>query len=433
MKLLERFKKIFGKRSLREVGFVYFGMLANGASLFLISVIIGRYAEKDIFALFVLATALLSTVAEMSDFGLNGGLLRFAPHYIATGEEGKLKQLIRTIWNWRVRLSGILTVGGIILSYPIANYIYGQPALAPYLAFSFLGIGGVVLLGFVTTYLQARQRFAFNSLLQSGKGILRLLITGLLLVAGIGNLYAILAIYIFVPWVLFLIGYAALPKGFREVELESEVKEKIHSQLAQFSFWLAVWSFFAIIASRVDQAMLSHLLGLEKVAVYAVAMQFIYVYALATQSISAVLIPKMSALRSKDEFAAFAKKSLAWLIPAAIVGALLIYPSQYFITLFFGGKYADAMPVYLILAFGALLNILAIPFSLIINVYNKTSLYAISGVLQLFINIGLNFWLIPAYGVEGAAYAYVLGLAFSVAYTMLCAGYLLKYREVAIA
>lgn len=423
---------ILKKKVLREVSFVYVGALINGISLFLINIFLGRILEKDLFGIFTLSIMVLSTVAEMSDFGLNGGLLRFAPYYLARGEESKLKQLVKTIWQWRVWLAAILTFGGIILSPWLAQYVFNQPQISSYLMFAFLGVGGVVLAGFTSAYLQARQAFFISAIFQSLKGMGRLLLIVLIFLIDVRDVYSYLFIYISVPWILFLFSYRYLPADFYKVKIEPEIKAKIHSQLARFSFWLTIWSFSAIFASRVDQIMLSQLLGLENVAVYAMAFQFVFIYALALQSISAVLLPKASALKTIQELRDFFKKSLKWIIPAALILAGGIYFSQYIIHFIFGQKYSEAVPVYLFLSYSMLLSFVTIPTSLIITVFNKTQLVAYSGFLQLVINFLLNLVLIPRFGIMGAAYTFGLGLLVSVLYNLVCSMYLLRYKKIEV-
>lgn len=421
------------KKTLHDVGLVYLGAILNSMSLFLINVILGRSFEKEWFAIFSLSVLALGTIAEMSDLGLNGSLLRFIPFYKQSNQQEKLKQVVKTIWRWRIWLSIILTAGGIAASYPIAKYIFNQPQINNYLAFSFLGIGGVVLLGFISTYLQANQQFFKNSLIQSLKGILRLILTLILVLKGFNDIYVFLFIYISIPWMLLIFYRRVLPRGLDKIQIEAEVKEKLHSQMANFSFWLTVWSLSAILASRIDQVMLSNLLGLEKVAVYTIAFQFIYLYSMASQSITSVLMPKFNSLRSKDEIIALTKKLIKWLVPATIILFLIIPPSKYLITYVFGNKYADSMPIYLILSYSMAVNLFNIPLSLIITTFNKTKLIAISGFIQLVINIGLNIMLIPKFGVMGAGFTFALGIVFSLVYNSLCSSYLIKKEEINIA
>lgn len=430
--LRERLQRIIAKRFVWHVSYVYIGALANGISLFAINVLLGRTLSKEWYGIFTLTTLVLSTVAEMSDFGLNAGLLRFAPYYIATNQSDKLKQLVKTIWQWRISLSATLTVGGIALSYPIARYIFGQPDLSRHIAFAFLGVGGVILLGFVSTYLQASQRFAYNATMQSLKGIIRLAGVALGIVLHITSLTWYVGVYLIVPWILFLISYRVLPQGFYQVHIEGEVKDKLHSQLKSFSFWLTIASLTSIVASRVDQAMVSSLLGLEQVAVYTVAYQFIQLYPLLWQSISSVLTPKLASVTTKAAAVQLITRTLKWIFPVLVALGVVIYPSQYLIVLLFGHGYAAAMPVYIVLSYGILFNLLAIPFSLVITIFNKTSLTAAAGVLQLVANMLLNFIFIPRYGVMGAAYTFACSILLSLAYSIFCTLYLLKKREIVI-
>lgn len=432
MQILERIKLILKKRTLHQAGYVYFGSLINGASLFVLNIILARALSTDLFGIFSLSVLVLSTVAEMSDFGLNAGLLRFAPYYISTNQNDKLKQLLKTVWNWRKSLSTILTFGSIVLAYPLARYVFGQPVISHYLAFTSLGIGGVIMLGFLATYLQAKQRFFYNASLQSLKGVLRLVVVILLMIFGVKNLFAYLSAYIFIPWILFLASYKVLPENFRKVEIDGETKKKLHSQLAKFSFWLTLSSLMSIFASRVDQVMVSRLMGLANVAIYTVAYQLIQFFPLIYNSITSVLTPKISGITDKATLIIFIKRTFKWVVVAALGVSILIYPSQFLISLFFGQKYILSMPVYIVLAYSLMLNILSIPFSLTVTVFNRTHLIAFSGFIQLLINVIGNILLIPIYGVMGAAFTFAVGVFVSFIYSIICAFYLIKKKELVI-
>jgi O-antigen/teichoic acid export membrane protein len=251
--------------------------------------------------------------------------------------------------------------------------------------------------------------------------------------AGVHYIFIHLSVYIFVPWILFLLSYSVLPRGFKKIQLDSETSKGLSKQLTNFSFWLAVWSWSAIIASRIDQIMLSNLLGLEKVAIYAVALQFVYFYSLAIQSVSTVLIPKISVFNHRDQVRSFIMRSFKWILPVSILGALLIYPSQIVITLFFGHKYDASLNVYLILSYSMLLTFIFTPISLAVNVFNKTVLIALSGLIQFLVNLFLNLLLIPAYGVNGAALTFGVGILINAIYSSVCLVYLYKKVEIKMA
>ncbi len=432
MSIVTLVKELKSKKFVRDTTYLYVSAVLNGLSLFLVSVLLGRTFEKEWFAIFSLSILALSTVAEMSDLGLNGGLLRFAPFYIAHQEFDKLKQLVKTIAKWRVIMAAVVTSAGVLLSYPIAHFILKQEEMVGYLAFSFIGIGGVIFLGFISTYLQAAQRFFYHAGLQTLKGVVRLGLIASLIILGVTNIYYYLGVYICVPWVLCMVNFHVLPRGFAQVKIDDEVRKKMHSQLAKFSAWLTIWSLFSIIASRIDQVIISRYLGLEEVAIYAVAYQLIQFYPYIAQSITSVLAPKINGLHSVEELKAFLKRSLKWIVLIMISVGIIVYPSQYLITILFGNEYVRALPVYLILAYSLVLNLLSVPFSLVITAYNRTYLMAFSGVVQLMINIIGTILLIPRFGIMGAGYTFLLGIVVSVVYNMVCSYYLLRYKKIIV-
>lgn len=429
MTWFDRALMIARKKTLHEFSLVYFGAFLNGLSLFLLNLILARSLSTELFGAFSLSVLVLGTVSELSDFGLNSGLLRFVPHYLRNQQEAKLKQLVKTVWLWRVWLSAILTFGGLMLAPVIARVIFDQPSITAYVRLSFWGIGGVVLLGFVTTYLQATQRFTYTSTLQALKGVLRVLVVGGLLLMGIKDLTAILFVYIGVPWALLLGSYRFLPNRFLQIKTDPKIKQEVHKNLARFSFWLTVWSLCAIISARVDQSLISRFLGLEEVALYAAAFQFVFVYSLGLQSLTSVLLPKMNAMNSRSEVWHFARHVWRYLVPSAAVLAVLIYPTQFLVRWFFGEAYQAAMPLYLVLSYSMLINFLSTPISLIITVYNRTELVAFAGLIQLIVNVGLCYWLIPQYGLIGAGLVFGIGIVVSQLYNMVAALYLLKKKE----
>jgi len=429
MPLVGRVQTILKKKALHHTSIVAAGSLINGASLFALNVVLTRSLSQDLFGIFSLSVIALSTVAEMSDFGLNLGLLRFAPYYIATQQTDKLKQLIKTIWNWRVNLAGILTILGITLAYPVAKYIFGQTEVTPYIAYSFLGIGGVILIGFVATYLQSSQQFFRQASVQALKGILRLLTVVVLAFFSVKNLYAYLSAYIFVPWLLFAVNYGVLPERFRQVTIDKEIKDKLHAQLARFSLWLTVSSLLTIGVGKLEQVMISHYLGLAEVATYTVAWQLVQAMPVVYGSINSVLMPKVSGLASKTELVAFVRRISKWILFGTIGIAVLIFPSQYLITLLFGQKYSPAIPVYLVLAYSLLFNVISIPFSLAITAFNRTHIMALAGIFQLILFTGSNYLLIPRFGIQGAAIAFAISNCTQFFWNVGWATYLVKNKD----
>ena len=432
MAIFARIIGIIKKKAIKETAIVTIGSLINGASLFLLNIILARIISKNDFGTFSLSLLALNTAGEISDFGLNSGLLRFAPYYISSNQREKLHQLVKTIWSWRVSLSTLLTAGGIIFAYPISKYIFGQQSVAPYLMFVSFGIGGVIMLGFTVTYLQASQKFLTSATTQSLKGLMRLILFGIAAFSGIRSLFVFLGIYIFVPWLLYFFNSRFLPKDFRKIIIDSEVKKKLHSQLARFSFWLTVTSLIAILAGKLDQIMIGHFLGLEEVAVFTVAWQLIQVFPVIYGSAISVLMPKMSGIQSKNDLIIFVKRISKYALITALIIGIFLYPSRFLILLLFGDKYREAMPLFLLLSYGMLFNIVSIPFSIGVTLYNKTHLTTVSAIIQLILVLVCNYIFIPKYGIMGVGYTTIISLFTQFLWNVFFSLYLIRNHELVV-
>lgn len=432
MAIFARIIGIIKKKAIKETAIVTIGSLINGASLFLLNIILARIIDKNSFGAFSLSLLALNTAGEISDFGLNSGLLRFAPYYISSNQREKLHQLIKTIWSWRVSLSAILTAGGIVFAYPISKYIFGQQLITQYLMFVSLGVGGVIMLGFTVTYLQASQKFFASAVTQSLKGLMRLVLFGIAAFSGLRSLYVFLGIYIVVPWVLYIFNFRYLPADFRKIIIDSEVKRQLHSQLAKFSFWLTMTSLIAILAGKLDQIMISHYLGLAEVAVFTVAWQLIQVFPVIYGAAISVLMPKMSGVQTKNDLIIFIKRISKYALMTAFIIGIFLYPSKFLILLLFGEKYREAMPLFLLLSYGMLFNIISIPFSIGVTLYNKTHLTTVSAVIQLILVLLCNFIFIPRYGIMGVGYTTVISLFTQFLWNVFFSLYLMKNHDLKV-
>lgn len=419
------------RAAVRQATWVYVGSVANNVALLAVSALLGRTLSPELFGLFSLALLVLGAATDFADFGLNAGLLRFASRYHVEKETSRMQTVLALVWRWRIILTILLTGLGVLLAEPVATLIFRQPAATSFLRLAFLGIGGVMFLAVVSTYVQAVQRFTLSATLQASKGLVRLAVVGVLLIAGVHSLTWLLGAYVAVPWLLFACLYWVIPSPYRSLGLTAEPATVAHIRrtLVRFSFWITVWSFLTVISSRVDQLFISRYLGLSEVALYAVGMQFIVVFTFGLQSISAVLSPKINALTTKADIRAFAFRVTKWMLPLTFIVGLIIFPSRYLLPLFFGATYAPAMSIYTSLAFVYLLNFPLVSLSLIITAFNATEFTAVSSVVQMVIAVVGNILFIPLYGIMGAVITFAVVIVVTQVYNLCVVWYLFRSRE----
>ncbi len=167
-------------------------------------------------------------------------------------------------------------------------------------------------------------------------------------------------------------------------------------------------SIFAVIYLKVDQVMLRWLLGPESVGVYAVAVQLSEAWYFLPTAIVASFFPMLIKLREKNKVM-FNRRlqqlfDLLFMIALIVAIAVTIFADA-LVGLFFGTAYADSASVLVIHIWAALFIFMRAAFSKWILIENALMFSLITQGAGAFLNVALNFWLIPIYGVRGAAAA----------------------------
>lgn len=164
----------------------------------------------------------------------------------------------------------------------------------------------------------------------------------------------------------------------------------------------------AFIYTRTDQIMIKHLIDNEAVGNYAAAIRvselFYFIPGLIAQSI----FPKIIGMKNKSEVEYLKLleklyKLLVWItIPVSL--GLFIF-SDLIVDILYGKQYVYASGILSILAFAIIFNAIGTITTKILYAEHYERKYLYRSILGVFVNIGLNFWLIELYGVKGAAVA----------------------------
>ena len=163
-------------------------------------------------------------------------------------------------------------------------------------------------------------------------------------------------------------------------------------------------SFFGFLVLRLDLLMVQKLLGAYQSGNYSIASTMADAVYLLPTAFATILFPKVCAIEDVQErLRATSKASIALaalLIPLAIVASLLAVPAVHLI---FGQAYAQAAPAFVWLMPGIVfLGIESVAVQFLNSFGYPWSVIAI-WIVSAALNVGLNLWAIPAYGINGAA------------------------------
>lgn len=183
---------------------------------------------------------------------------------------------------------------------------------------------------------------------------------------------------------------------------------ELAKNLLKDSWPLMLSAFFITIYMKIDQIMIESFLDMKSVGLYSVAVRLAEAWYFIPTIIVGTLMPYFIKLReSNRELYLFRIKQINTLMfwMSVFVGLVVTFFGQEIIILAFGEVYKDA---YLALV----LNIWA---GIFVSIGLSTSLWVISENLQIyrligtaigvFLNIVANYFLIPLYGISGAAIA----------------------------
>lgn len=186
---------------------------------------------------------------------------------------------------------------------------------------------------------------------------------------------------------------------------------KLAKRLLGFSWPLGISVCLVTIHLKVDQLMIGSMLDADQVGIYSVAAKITETWIFIPTIIISTLIPYFVSLRETDSSLYKARliqlySFMFWF--GVSISVLSVFLGKTIIIVLFGAAYSDA---YIALS----LNIWAIIFmsqsaakSIWVISENKQVYGIIVNGMGVIVNIGMNFLLIPKYGINGAAIATLL-------------------------
>ncbi|MFB2875816.1 flippase [Floridanema aerugineum] len=181
--------------------------------------------------------------------------------------------------------------------------------------------------------------------------------------------------------------------------------------------WALILSGFAIMVYvRIDQIMLGQLVGDKVVGFYSVAAKIAELWYFIASAIVGSVTPSIVKAREESRTLYYNKLQKLFNMMAVITFGLaivMIFLSKPLIVLLFGQEYAPASSMLSIYIWSAVFGFFGWAKSIWIIAESQATYALITTCCGAAMNIGLNFWLIPIYGGNGAAIATVVSYAFT--------------------
>lgn len=171
--------------------------------------------------------------------------------------------------------------------------------------------------------------------------------------------------------------------------------------------------FIAMLINRMDIAMIGYFLPSTDVGIYRAISRVATYIVFLNSNINVILGPEISRLASenkKEDISKIYQNITRWVtIFGALVFALIILDPAHIAGLF-GKEFLAGQSVLVMISIGKFVGLIVGPVALLNTMMNHPKSNLISNVFVLFINFILNIWLIPLYGIMGAAIATAISI-----------------------
>jgi len=381
------------------------GTIATMLLGFVETAVLTRVLSTSDYGTYALAIGLIWTLAAIGQVGLGATARRYVADFRAQNDRGRAREVARI--TLAVGTAVALIVGGMtwVLRDILADVVFQAPLLAPLFAGFAVALVGKIILDIsadIALGVQAAVRTVLAG--ETGQRILRLTVALCIFVGIVSVSDAGLVLGI-----LLLLGAGAAVIGVvnTTVGLVGPVHPVNKRRLLRFALPLAASSVTGQVLSIVDITLLGLISGTEAVGLYRPAFAVASAVTVGYVGLNRLFSPIATEYISREEIG-----SLAGLVTVfrfwtfLVTGTIFVYTSTFasaLLRLFFGPGYGTSAPVVYAIGGALTLSVGIGPVGSLLEATERSRTIAVSYLLALGVNIGLNTVLIPKFGAAGAA------------------------------
>lgn len=386
------------------------GAVCNQVALFAITAALARELGRQELGRYALCYAMLSMLGLLSLCGFRSALTRFIAMSLADDDAARLRGTVRLGMGLSIVSSVVLGAALAAAAGPLAA-VFHDPGLATGIRLTALTLPAATFSDAALAATQGwRTQRPFTLIGRVYEPVARLVLTIVALLLGMG----LTGVF----WALVVGAWTAAALAARSLWVRLRATSRARPTFATraiFSFSMVSWA--STLASTgliwADTLLLGRLTTTDDVGVYNVATRLVTLAVFVMAPINAAFAPQIAHLHHRGDTAGLARTYTAattWIVrlslPAFVV--LAVFPSD--LLRLFGKEYAVGAAVTAILAFGQLVNAATGPCGTVLNMSGRVALNMVNNSVVLVANVALNLWLIPRYGIVGAAIAWSVSL-----------------------
>ncbi len=377
---------------------------------FVINVVMTNLVSVSVYGIYTAAYTFVTIVGTIALLGLNSTMVRFLPTYRAKGEHGLAAGLIRFV-VWMTLISGLLCGALFYLSAnALAHLVYHQDAYVIPMREVALLVPLIALQLVLASSLQALKAIKWkvyvDRLIQPG---LMLVLTVIFYQLGL-RLEALILATICGYLASVITGQLLLRKASKPIirEIVPRFERKIW---LRFALPLSLTSIIQNVLNSTDVLFLAAFATATQIGLYAVADRASLIVVMPSLALNVIFTPLIAehyARGEHEQLASLAKLTTKWSFALSWPVFLCFCIFHEAILSIFSSGYTAAGIALMILSFGNLVDAGTGLTGSLLMMTGQASLLLVDSVVAIGVNVGLAFWLVPRFNVNGAAVAAAL-------------------------
>ena len=412
----------------RSIGVLFLRLLGVGL-FFSGTLYLTNELAPELVGQYDYSRALLLFVGAIALFGMQQSVIFYSGFFSAQNNLGQIRQVYKTMFllvvGLSVGLNALLYVLGPIISAlgfkPIGSLVYQTFTGILFYAITMLNID--VLRAIDKIYISELFRNIFRYLI---------FFLGAITLVIIGQPQWLVSVFLGSFVLLALTSTGMLIVYFKQPPLKVFKPSPSISARAilKRSAPMAISAASFLLMQSFDVLMLKQFENYTVVAIYSVAVKLTLLLSVALASVNAVLAPKIAEdynRGDKKALAAKIKKSTRLIFVSTAPAIVILALGADWILSWFGSAYVAAKTPLLILLLGQAVNTLCGSVGVYLNMTSKQKVFQWIVASALVLNVSLNAYLIPMYGMIGAAWATAASM---MAWNIIAVGYVYKMDRI---
>jgi O-antigen/teichoic acid export membrane protein len=397
------------------------GIVANAVTAFAFSVVIARTLGAAGSGTFVVALALSTALETVAQFGADTGVMRMVARYRGLGRLRDTATVIRISRLSVLALSAVLGLCLFVFADPIGRRIApehpGQMAtyvriLAPALP---LSAGLSVVLAATRGF---GNMLPYVLVGRVGRSTLRIVTVLVAVVLGVGadGLMVAAVIPVVAAWAAAVAWLRSIMAGsLRRAPAELPAPQPARTVAKEFWAFTAPRGLASLVGAallRADVILLSALATAADAGIFGAASRVVAAGTFAQAAVVIVIGPQISELLAREELERARdvyRVSTTWLTLMAFPFYVTIATTAPLLLDVFGNAFGAGSTSLVIMSLAMLFNMLTGAVTTVLVVAGRTTWNLANTLVTAVVNLGLNFALIPVYGMTGAAIAFAAG------------------------